>query len=293
MDKNPGGAMHHYDIAIKLLIDRCRDQVLKFFLNIDVAQSSIIEALPQETVSVKRSDVPMLVTDCNGKQWIVILEIQTKWHPHVPLHLLDYRIRNILSKDLPVVSAVLLLKPDARATDRYEDDEVLFQYRLIRLFEMDAKEAIERWPNCLLPFIPLLRNGQELTHQVETILYEEPIPRIHKADMLTSMAILAGLVSDRLPMDILSRRRDIMIESAAYDIIKQDGIRLGLQQGKSTALKEALMEVLTERFPVVPSSIIQVIDGIDNLFVLKSLIRIALKTPSLEAFRKDLESAAE
>jgi hypothetical protein len=69
------------------------------------------------------------------------------------LNLLDYRTRHILSADLPAISAVLLLKPDARASDRYRDEELDFRYHLIKLYEMDANEAIDQWPTCLLPFI--------------------------------------------------------------------------------------------------------------------------------------------
>uniref|UniRef100_A0A7C4RTK1 Rpn family recombination-promoting nuclease/putative transposase n=1 Tax=Desulfatirhabdium butyrativorans TaxID=340467 RepID=A0A7C4RTK1_9BACT len=289
--------MHHYDIAAKVLIDTCRDQILRELLHLDVDESTLIEGLPQETVSVKRSDFPMLVTDSKGRQSIVILEIQTQWNPHVPLHLLDYRIRHILSKNLPAISAIVLLKADARAIDHYEDSEVRFQYQLIRLSEMDAKEAIEQWPFGLLPFIPLLKHGPELTPRVEQMIYDEPISSLIKADMLTSMTILTGLVSDILPQDILSRRRDIMIESAAYDIIKQDGlqqgiqqgIQQGLQEGKLFASKEALFDVLMERFDRIPSSIIQAIDRIDNAFLLKTLLRIALKAPSIEAFHKEFD----
>ena len=162
--------MHHYDIAAKVLIDTCRDQILRELLHLDVDESTLIEGLPQETVSVKRSDFPMLVTDSKGRQSIVILEIQTQWNPHVPLHLLDYRIRHILSKNLPAISAIVLLKADARAIDHYEDSEVRFQYQLIRLSEMDAKEAIEQWPFGLLPFIPLLKHGPELTPRVEQMI---------------------------------------------------------------------------------------------------------------------------
>jgi len=43
-------------------------------------------------------------------------------------------------------------------------------------------------------------------------------------DLLTSMAKLSGLTSADLPLEIIRRRRDIVIESAAYDIIKQKGI---------------------------------------------------------------------
>jgi len=59
--------MHHYDIAAKVLIDHCRDEILRRFVNLEVTESCLIESLPQETVSVKRSDFPMRVTDASGR----------------------------------------------------------------------------------------------------------------------------------------------------------------------------------------------------------------------------------
>jgi predicted transposase YdaD len=299
-ETHSGGVMHHYDIAAKVLIDTCRDEILRRFLKLDVSRSTLIENLPQETVSVKRSDFPMQVIDSKGMQTLVILEIQTRWLPQVPLNLLDYRIRHILASELPAVSAVLLLKPDARATDHYQDNEVIFQYRLIKLFEMDALEAIKTWPTCLLPFVPLMKNGPELTPEAEQLIYDDAIPSHRRADMLTSMTILSGLVSDRLPIEILSRRRDLMIESAAYDLIKQEGFQLGIKegiqqgieqgnkQGQLSASRDALIDLLTERFDIVPQHLVQSIQQIENLFILKMALKQAIKAPSLEEFEQML-----
>jgi hypothetical protein len=46
--------------------------------------------------------------------------------------------------------------------------------------------------------------------------------KLKKAGILTSMAILSGLVSAELPARLIARRKDIMIESAAYEIIESD-----------------------------------------------------------------------
>jgi hypothetical protein len=76
------------------------------------------------------------------------------------------------------------------------------------------------------------------------------------ADILTVMAILSGLVSKKLPQLLVSKRRDIMIESAAYDIIKEEGLREGREEGLKQGLQEGILEILEIRFNVVPSFII-------------------------------------
>ncbi len=85
--------MHHYDIASKILMETCRDEIIRYFAGIEVEESTLIEELPQETVSLKRSDFPVMVRDKNGEQTLMLFELQTGWDADVPLHLMDYRTR--------------------------------------------------------------------------------------------------------------------------------------------------------------------------------------------------------
>lgn len=63
--------MHHYDVAAKVLIQSCRDDIIRYFTGIKVSESTLIEKLPQETVSLKRSDFPVIrVYEMDGRQLI-------------------------------------------------------------------------------------------------------------------------------------------------------------------------------------------------------------------------------
>ena len=305
--------MHHYDVAAKVLIDSCRDEILRRFLRIDVVTSDLIEEIPQETVSVRRSDFPMIVDTVDRGKVLVILEIQSFWNERVPLQLLDYRIRHMLAQGLPALSAVLLLKPDRRATDVYQDEELRFGYRLIRLYEMDAEEALLHWPTCLLPFVPLMKNGLPHVQEVEERIYRADVSSIRKADMLTSMTILSGLISEEVIRGILSRRRDLMIESAAYELIRQEGINEGIQQGiqkgivqgiekgiekgieqgieigKIQVMRENVIDLLTIRFGAPSRNVIRTIEGIGDLSLLQVLKSKAMIAPSLRAFAADMK----
>ena len=67
-----------------------------------------------------------------------------------------------------------------------------------------------------------------------------------KADMLTGMAFLAGLVSKELTQHLILRRRDLMIQSAAYEIIKEierkEGRVEGRQEGRAEGRAEGRVE---------------------------------------------------
>ncbi|MEZ4527404.1 MAG: hypothetical protein R2941_15905 [Desulfobacterales bacterium] len=234
--------MQQYDIAAKVLIESCRDELIREFIGIEISESSMIENLPQETVSLKRSDFPVIVTDTNGKRMMVILEILTRWSWMAPLNLLDYRTRYLLKNDMEVISCIILLMPSGSASDIYEDNEVRFSHRLVKIYEADARKIISEGPVCLLPFVPLMKHGKELVSQADSLIYRSGKPRKETADMLTSMAILSGLISAELPAELIARRRDIMIESAAYDIIKNEGRAEGRADGKAEGIQLGIRE---------------------------------------------------
>ncbi len=241
-------------------------------------------------MSLKRSDFPILVTDEQGKQSLVLLEVQSEWQRDVPLRLLDYRSRYLLQqKTAEAISCVLLLRPSDTARGYYGDNEVTFRFRLVKVYELDAREVVHEGVACLMPFVPLMRHGEELMEEADRLLYESPLPRADKADMLTAMAILSGLVSSRLPPVLLSRRRDIMIESAAYDLIKEEGLQQGLQQGKVLEAQEAVLDNLEARFEVVPESITKKLQQIKELHVLKTLHRKSISVATIEEFKLLLE----
>lgn len=274
--------MHHYDIAGKILINACRDEIIGRFVGINVRESSLIEVLPQETVSLKRSDYPVLVTDDKGITKLVILELQTEWNRKVPLNLLDYRTRYLLEHNMEAISCVILLRPSLSATDFYKDNEVSFTYRLVKIFEMDGEDILNSGSICLLPFVPLMKNGAELVNEADTLIYQSGFPREKKADMLTCMAILSGLVSDKIPTELISRRKDIMIESAAYEIIRQDGIRDGLT--------ESLMAMLEMKFGLDGIKIHNALRKMSDVRHLRMLIEVIKLAKSPEDVLKFAET---
>jgi hypothetical protein len=231
-----------YDIASKVLFDRCRDDIIRYLLNIPVRESRILDPLPQETVSLKRGDYPIMITEESGRREMAIIEIYTQWENLIPLHLIDYRVRHKIQHGVDAVSCVILLRPSASATDRYEDRELRFQFRLVKIYEMDARRVVSEGPLCMLPFVPLMKGGEAALDEAEELVYRSEKTRPEKADMLTSMAILSGLVSAELPARLIARRKDIMIESAAYEIIKKEGFAEGVREGVLKGRNEANRE---------------------------------------------------
>lgn len=71
----------------------------------------------------------------------------------------------------------------------------------------------------------------------------------------------------------------------------QEGRQEGLKEGQKEGLQEGIMEVLETRFKIVPQPITQIINSVNDLVILKGLLKEAVKTASLEEFRQALEKA--
>ncbi len=233
----------HYDIALKELLRHCSRAILEHLVGLPVQESELLQ-VPQETTSVRRSDFPLRVVTADGEELLVLVELQARWERHLPLRLLEYRARHMRREDLDALTVVLLLRPGGKVVEEYADREVRYRYRVVRVYEADAREVVERGPVCLLPLVPLMRGGEALADEADRRIYESELDRATRADMLTVMAILGGLVSAELPRRLLQRRRDIMIESAAYELIKEEGrvegLREGLEKGRAEGLREGL-----------------------------------------------------
>ncbi len=233
-----------YDIAAKVLVEKCSHEILRRFFGIPVTAATLLELLPQETTSVRRSDFPLMVHGADGRRRLVILEVQSEWDPALPLRVLEYRCRHKLRHDVETLSGVLLLRPSVLATDHYEDNEVSFRFRLLKVYELEAAAVVAEGALCLLPLLPLMRDGLRWAEQADRMLYASDLPPSEKSDLLTILAIMSGLVSRELATALLNKRRDIMITSYTYELIKQEGLQEGLERGLREGLERGLQEGL-------------------------------------------------
>lgn len=265
------------DIAAKVVLGHCREAALDFFLGLDVQEASLLD-LPQETATLRRTDYPFQVLDSQGRSRIVLLEFQVEWRANLPLRLLEYDCRHHLQHGLPVI---LLLRGGARAPSEYRTERIHYRYELVRLGLLDAAALLATRNPCLMPFIPLMRGGLEVFDQAETVIYFSDVDRETKGDLLTGMAVFSGLISRDLPKLLLERRKDIMIESAAYELIRNEGI----QQGMIMEAQEMLMDAVTERYGFCPTNLEEMLKGVQSRQLLRNLQRQVLRLESLDEFK--------
>ncbi len=152
----------HYDIASKVILSRCKKVFLEYFCKLPVKDALLLESKPQETPSIRRSDFVLKTILRDNSEILVLIEFVSSWKPYLPLRTLECRCRHILQENLPVKSFIILFIPSPNATNFYQDQEVKYQYNLIKLYEIDAKKVLKDGVTCLFPFLPLMKGGVEI-----------------------------------------------------------------------------------------------------------------------------------
>jgi len=273
-----------YDIAAKVAVDIGKEAILRRFLKMEPGSIQLMEELPEETVSLRRSDFPLHVVLKDGQEVIVLLEIQTVFNRDFILRLIDYTVRFMLKYHLKVIPLVLLLTPSSLATGAYADDLFTFNYHVVRFWEEESGDFLDEMQ--LYPFLPLMAGGKDTLEEAEIAIYENAeISMEKKGDLLTAMAIFAGLKDKELAVQLIKRRRDIMIQSAAYDIIKQEGIKEGIKEGEKRGLYDAISLGLELKFGTDGLALMEKVlkvESREKLEVIKEAIKIANKIEEVE-----------
>jgi len=178
------------------------------------------------------------VRDENGKEIIHLVEFQTKWKKEKIWSMVQYKARYAQKYKLPIKSTMVLLVKSKSARDFFKEEEISFKFRLVKMWELPAKQYIAN--QCLLPMTPLMDGGMELVPETERLIYESKSPKM--VDNLMIFSILTGLRDKNLSLEIIKRRRDIVVESPVYDMILQEGMLKGRQEGLYEGLINARLE---------------------------------------------------
>ena len=84
-----------------------------------------------------------------------------------------------------------------------------------------------------------------------------------------------------------------MIQSAAYEIIKQEGIQQGMLQEQFRSRRNAIGDVLEVRLGLVPLDVIQKLKAIKDIQVLDELHRKAVIVQDMHEFRTIMKQILE
>jgi len=238
----------------------------------------------------------LLLATLDGKEFLAHFEFQSSYDGRIGERLLEYNV--LASRQynyLPVYSCVIYLKnhssvphsPLMRGLPNGEE-VVRFHYRSIELGKLAAGELLQTGLVGLLPLLPLTKDGA----QREVV--EEMISGLISADKTESLWIGYALASRVLTDDLnwLKRRfamlEDILRDTPVYQEVlakgEEKGLEKGREEGKLEAQRQALLDVVQERFPAIARIAKQQADAIQDPEVLRRLtVKISVVKTSKEA----------
>ena len=291
--------MAKYDTISKHLIQTYPKDFIRLTLGRDDIQ--VLDMLDTEQTTTRHAD-SLIRVHIAGKETLIHHEFQTTDDPSMPLRMAGYIIRAIEQHNLPIYSSVIYLRRSAGRRDpghfiqEISGRDVLIEYNVIRLSEVEGQEVIEGEHAGLFPFAPLMKRPtdtdseawlRECVHATDALPLDDAI----KVDILGNLMILSGLGYGSETINRIFLQEGfmdaIMRESTSAQYIMKQGIERG--QRKSTL--EGLIDVLEIRFGLSAAHpIADRIAAIDDLQRLKQLHRAAIQVSSLAAFEQALDA---
>ena len=279
---------------------------VNYCLNFEQDDATFVELIVPEQPTVEMHQADMVIkVELNGKEVLVHFEFQTtdSYDSEMSLRMAGYIIRLIETYGLPVYSSVIYLRPDAGRRDRgtYEQNiaghQILIEYQVLRLIEMEGDQVLDTKPTGLLPFTPLMKRPTDVDAEEwlrRCVRTADNVEVPNKAAYLGALAILGNLVYEsELISNIIQEETmqqpniiEYWTEKAAAEAHQQ-----GLQQGLKERALEDILEALELRLqPDAARTFKPALEAIDDSQRLKQLHRAAILAESTEDFQRALEA---
>ena len=305
--------MGKYDTISKRLIQTYPQDFLCFTLERDDVEFLANLDTEQPNIDTHRTD--SLISARIGTEKVVLhYEFQTtdSTNPPMPRRMAGYIGRAIEHYDLPIHSTVIYLRPDAGLNDpgHYIQArfgcQIVIQYKVIRLTEVEGQRVLEAGHSGLIPFASLMKPPERMGSEawMRTCVdraTDLPLDESAKGDFLTALSVLGGLVHDReMIADLISKEglMDLIRESSFAQYLleqeieenKEQWIKQGIEQGERERAIEDILDVLAIRFGLSETHPLSArIAAIDDLQRLKQLHRSAIQVSNIEVFQNMLE----
>jgi predicted transposase YdaD len=232
-----------YDATTKDLLETAPADWLAFLGRPATGPVRLIDA----DVSTITAQADKVIRIDEDPPWLLHLELQASHEVALPRRLLRYNVLLAERHDLPVSSAVILLRPEANATaltgwhrDRHRLDsrEHRFPYYVVRLWRQPVQNILAGGIGTL-PLAPLAslrrRDLPDVLHRMSDRLTVES-PSDDRKKLWAAAYVLMGLRYPETLIEHLLEGVSTMEESVTYQAIIRKGMAQGVIQG---AVEEA------------------------------------------------------
>ncbi|MEH2125697.1 Rpn family recombination-promoting nuclease/putative transposase [Nostoc sp.] len=272
------------DIGSKRLINLAPDAWVKWVTQRPEVVAKEILGSEFHWIS-RETDVLVKAYSATHGDFLVLNELQLRYTAQMPLRMRAYAALAQERYRLPTYPVLInILPPPSTLTivNSYEQEflglRAIQDYRVINLWEIDAKIVFEQPLPSLLPFVPILRGGGEVSVVQRALQALRADAQLNQLESL--LAFFASFVLDTpLVQQIMRWDMAVLRESPWYQEIEQRGIQLGLQQG----VQRQLVRVLRRRFGEIPHEVEARLEG-ESVEKLESLMDSAIAVSSLDEF---------
>ncbi|MDZ7963688.1 MAG: Rpn family recombination-promoting nuclease/putative transposase [Nostoc sp. DedSLP03] len=229
----------------------------------------------------RETDVLVKAYSATHGDFLVLNELQLRYTTQMPLRMRVYAALAQERYRLPTYPVLInILPPSSSLTivSSYEQEflglRAIQDYRTINLWEIDAEIVFEQPLPSLLPFVPILRGGEEVSvvqRALEALRADEQLNELESL-----LAFFASFVLDTpLVQEIMRWDMAVLRESPWYHEIEQRGIQQGARR--------QLIRVLEQRFGEIPHEVEVRFEG-ESVEKLENLMDSAIAVNSLEEF---------
>ncbi|MEH2433099.1 MAG: DUF4351 domain-containing protein [Nostoc sp.] len=268
------------DIGSKRLINLAPDAWVKWVTQHPEVVAKEILGSEFHWIS-RETDVLVKAYSATHGDFLVLNELQLRYTAHMPLRMRAYTALAQERYRLPIYPVLInILPPPSILTivDSYEQEflglRAIQDYRVINLWEIDAEIVFEQSLPSLLPFVPILRGGGEVSVVQRALQALRADAQLNELESL--LAFFASFVLDTpLVQQIMRWDMAVLRESPWYQEIEQRGIQQGARR--------QLIRVLEQRFGEISHEAEIRLEG-KNVEELETLMDSAIAVNSLDEF---------
>ncbi|MEH2356061.1 Rpn family recombination-promoting nuclease/putative transposase [Nostoc sp.] len=229
----------------------------------------------------RETDVLVKAYSATHGDFLVLNELQLRYTAQMPLRMRAYTALAQERYRLPTYPVLInILPPPSTLTiaSGYDQEflglRAIQDYRTINLWEIDAEIVFEQPLPSLLPFVPILRGGGEVSVVQRALQALRADEQLNQLESL--LAFFASFVLDTpLVQQIMRWDMAVLRESPWYQEIEQRGIQQGARR--------QLIRVLEQRFGEIPHEAEIRLEG-KNVEQLETLMDSAIAVSSLDEF---------
>ncbi|TBR61890.1 transposase [Westiellopsis prolifica IICB1] len=275
------------DVSTKRLISLAPDNWVKWVTQItDVVAGEILNSEFQ-WIS-RESDVLIRAESPQYGKFLVLNELQLRYKPEMPRRMRAYAGLAEEKYNLPTYPVLInILKTgDVEIPTQYFSSiaglEVRQDYRVINLWEVDVSIAFSQPLPSLLPFVPILKGGEDESTIREALRLLQADKQLNQLE--TVLAFFATFVLDSaLVQQIMRWDMTVLRESPWYQEILHEGERRGERQGIISSIEMTLeMKFGSDGLQLMPQ-----IEQISDLSSLKAILRNVIAASTLEEVRSE------